>query len=58
MPLMRSVGSWLTLCLSSQSSKWQSKEKDFTSLALPLMKAAVVGGTVKGDRGTKEGVAD
>lgn len=56
MSLMKSVGSWLTCASSPKSSKRQSKEKDFASLALPLMRSAMVGGTVKGDRGTEEGV--
>lgn len=56
MSLMKSVGSWLTCASSPNWSKWQSKEKDFPSLALPLMRTAMVSGTVKGDRGTGEGV--
>lgn len=54
MLLMRSVGSWLILCLSSNSRcKWQSRKNDFTSLAWPLMRSAKVSGAVEGGSGVK-----
>lgn len=53
-PLMRSVGSWLILCLSSNSKcERQSRAKDFMSLAWPLMRSAKASGTVEGDGGDK-----